>query len=365
MTLVALALLIVAVAAAAVALRPRGVGRSRALPVVLVACLVGAGIAVATTWALRAGPAISAALGLPGPVAYGRVLPDTPRVVSAPPGVALQDVWHAPAEMPRVGTVAEVDIPGTASGFVNRPGWIYLPPAYLVTPRPALPVLVLLPGQPGGPGDWLDGGELARRMDRFAADHGGLAPVVVMPDDLGAEDGNPLCLDSRRGNAATYLTVDVPDWIRRTLQVDQDTARWAIGGLSHGGTCSLQMALQDPQLFPTFLDISGQDEPSLGDRAQTVAAAFGTGPDAAADFTAVNPLDELRTTRYPQTAGRLVAGSDDTEFGPQARTVIAALQAAKVPATLTVLPGGHTWDVWGPGLDLELPWLASRMGITR
>jgi len=52
---------------------------------------------------------------------------------------------------------------------------------------------------------------------------------------------NSLCLDSRLGRSATYLTSDVPQWIRATLQVDGDPRAWVVGGFSHGGTCALQM----------------------------------------------------------------------------------------------------------------------------
>jgi hypothetical protein len=55
---------------------------------------------------------------------------------------------------------------------------LYLPPAYLGSVRARLPVLVLIPGQPGGPEDWLLAGRLAAVMDAFAAAHDGLAPVV-------------------------------------------------------------------------------------------------------------------------------------------------------------------------------------------
>jgi enterochelin esterase-like enzyme len=303
-------------------------------------------------------------LGYPDQADLAAVPVTAQRVVTAT-DTPLDQVWSPPAGMPSAGQVSEVTIPAPVSGFVARPGWVYLPPAYLSGVRAQLPVLVLLPGQPGDPRDWLDGGRLAERMDRYAAAHKGLAPIVVLPDDLGSELANPLCLDSRLGNAASYLAVDVPAWIRKTLQVDPDPAQWAIGGLSNGGTCALQMALTAPQTYPTFLDIAGQDEPTLGSRAETVHAAFGWGPAAEAAFRAVNPLDLLRTRRYLQTAGQLVAGADDAEFRPQAERVAAALKTAGVPATLTVLPGSHTWDVWGPGLEMELPWLGTRLGLTR
>jgi signal transduction histidine kinase len=78
--------------------------------------------------------------------------------------------------------------------------------------------------------------------------------------------------------------------------VNPNTATWAIGGVSNGGTCSLQMAVTAPDVYRTFLDISGEAEPTLGGHADTVAATFG-GDEAA--FAAVNPLDVLAARSFP------------------------------------------------------------------
>jgi S-formylglutathione hydrolase FrmB len=261
--------------------------------------------------------------------------------------------------MPATGVVSQVDIPATTSGFPTRPGWVYLPPAYLGSTRARLPVLILLSGQPGSPDDWLTSGELAQRADAYAAAHAGLAPVIVMPDHLGDPLANPLCVDSPLGNAFSYLTVDVPAWIRAALQVDPDG--WAVGGLSNGGTCSVQLAVNAPDLFATFVDISGEDAPTLGDRDRTVQEAFG-GDDAA--YRAVNPLDVLTTRTFPDTAGYLVGGEQDDVYLPQAQRVLAACRAAGMDVQLHTRPGGHTWEVWGPGLGDALPWLGTRQGLT-
>lgn len=60
------------------------------------------------------------------------------------------------------------------------------PPAYLTPERPLLPVLEMIGGQPGSSHDWLDGNDLSGVMDRFPSQHGGLAPVGVMPDAFGS-----------------------------------------------------------------------------------------------------------------------------------------------------------------------------------
>ena len=72
----------------------------------------------------------------------------------------LEETWRPPSDMPVRGEAVTADIPaGDQSGtrgFAPRGAFIYLPPAYLGSQRPALPVLVLLTGQPGSPSDWFE-----------------------------------------------------------------------------------------------------------------------------------------------------------------------------------------------------------------
>jgi len=285
----------------------------------------------------------------------------TVKQAAAKPGQALESIWHRPPGMPKTGAVYQVNIPGVTSGFTARPGYIYLPPGYLATPRPQLPVLVLLAGQPGDPRAWLDSGQLQAMMDGFAEQHNGLAPVVVMPDDLGGEFANPLCLNSRLGQVQTYLTVDVPDWITSHLQVRPPARGWAVGGFSEGGTCAIQLSTQAPRLYPVFVDVSGQIEPTLGSRQRTISRAFGG--DAAA-FARVDPVAVLARTRFPRNAGVFVGGADDSVYTPQQQTMYLAARHAGMNVAFMELPGGHDWRVWRGGLEHNLAWLASRLGIT-
>jgi S-formylglutathione hydrolase FrmB len=168
-------------------------------------------------------------------------------------------------------------------------------------------------------------------------------------------------MDSRLGRVETYLSVDVPAWIRTHLQVNTDPRAWAIAGFSQGGTCALQLAVRTPWVYPTFLDISGQDEPTLGTRTRTVDAAFRG--DAPA-FARVNPLVLLATNRYAASAGTIVVGREDRVYRAQQQHVFAACRAAGMDVRFLELPGGHTWHVWAPGLERSLPWLGARLGLT-
>jgi S-formylglutathione hydrolase FrmB len=309
-------------------------------------------------------PTVRVALGLP--VADQVAFVSVPSTVSRPtlpvPGRPMADAWRPPGALRATGAVVEVWIPPLRSKFrVTRNAYLYLPPAYWAPNRPLLPVLLLLHGQPGAPRDWLGGGGLARMMDGFAARHHGLAPVVVLPDATGSVLGNPLCLDSRLGNAETYLADDVPDWVRAHLQVDHDTRRWAVAGMSYGGTCALQLALRRPTLFPSFVDISGQAEPTLGSRTRTVAAAFG---GDMARFRAVNPADELAHRRFPRSAGMFAVGRADHTYRPQQRAMWAAARRSGVAAEWLDVDGTHNWGAWSGGLTGSLPWLGARMGLS-
>ncbi|BBZ79963.1 hypothetical protein MANY_53000 [Mycolicibacterium anyangense] len=272
----------------------------------------------------------------------------------------LERNWTPPASLPARGKLTSAEIPGTTSHFVARKAKIYLPPAYFGDIPPRLPVLVLLTGQPGTPQDWIGAGKLMHIMDDFAAAHRGLAPIVVVPDPTGGPFNDPLCLNSALGNVDTYLSVDVPAWIKSHLSVDPRPVAWAVAGASYGGTCALQLGTNHAEVYPTIIDIAGSAEPTLGDRRATVTAAFG-GDDAA--FRRVNPLDLLKFRRYPDSAAAIVVGDADHDTRPDAARVHDATAAAGMQSHLTELPGAHDWRVFSAGLAAELPWLARRVNL--
>ena len=302
----------------------------------------------------------TAALRLGG-AAAGPTVPassdSTPPTGSA---VSLAAAWKPPRDLPQSGKVVEVDIPGTVSKFPARPAWLYLPPAYLTSNPPLLPVLELLGGQPGSSRDWLNGNDLTGVMDRFADLHGGLAPVVVMPDALGSFWANPLCINSRLGQSDTYLAVDVPNWVRRHLHVDQDTATWAVGGGSFGGTCAWQLAVFHPQLFPTFLDFSGVYEQLRGTLQETIDAAFA---GDTRKFSEVNPAQVLVHHRRPDTWAMLGSGSTDQYYLDEIEETAALCRRAGMHVQVIVFPGGHAGPVFAGLLTDSMNWLARRDGI--
>lgn len=323
-----------------------------------------AGIVVAALLAVNAHfgayPTLAAALGLGVQTTTLDSVATAEPAASRPAG-PLVDSWTPPVGMPEAGQMVTAEIPSSDPGFTPRTAYIYLPPAYLADHRPLLPVLVLMAGQPGEPKDWLTAGQAQKTLDTYAQAHNGLAPVVVIPDVLGASTANPLCSDAYQGNVATYVQSDVPAWIGQHLQVDPDHARWAVAGLSNGGTCALQVVTRDPALFPIFLALSAEAHPTLGSEEATIAQAFGG--DRAA-YESNDPLSLMAEKTYPGVTGLFSVGSDDAQYGPAMTQLVAGAKASGMKVDTRTYPGGHGWNVWSVALADQIGWLGDRLGIT-
>lgn len=281
----------------------------------------------------------------------------TPTIIAT-----IAESWHAPAGMPTVGSVGSVTIPGTVSHFAARSAVVYLPPAALVKNAPRLPLIELLSGQPGMPSNLITSGALPTILNNYARLHNGLAPIVVIPDQLGAPSHNPMCVDSPLGNAATYLTLDVPTWIRSHLHVLESRTDWAIGGFSEGGTCSIQLGAKYPALYGSIVNISGELAPHRGTIPATIAAAFG---GSAARYAAATPLALLKAgAPYNDTLGIFVVGQNDARFGKNAGVVSEAARAAGMSVHFLQSPGtAHDWHTVQYAIQQSLPLLYARWGL--
>jgi hypothetical protein len=233
-------------------------------------------------------------------------------------------------------------------------------PGFPDNPQP-LPVLVLVPGQPGDPHDWLPGDRLQTVMDDFAAQHNGLAPVVVVPDVLGSQLANAIRGDSSLGRGGH---LPVPG-------CTGDHSHPAEGGpgppaLGHRHLLrrrhrSIQMATNHPTAYPNFVDIAGQAEPALGSRQQTVNTAFGGDEET---FTAIDPSTSWPGTKFPHTAGWFVVGSQDSGFDSQHQLFAAAETRRHACADWRSPGSGHDWNTAVAGIAHVLPWMRQRVNVT-
>ena len=271
---------------------------------------------------------------------------------------ALYQSWVAPTDLPPAGTTGSQVIPNTASGFMSRPAGIYLPPAALVANAPALPLVILLMGQPGNP----DPSFVAATLDREAAAHGGLAPIVIVADQLGDPAVDPLCLDTPNyGNAETFITTDVVNWARANLNIINDPRYWTIAGYSNGGQCAISLAAKHPDLFSNVVDISGEEFAGSEIEAATLADVF-HGDQAAYD--AVKPITLLAGRTFPDAFAVFTVGSNDTGFIPGQQRLADAASAAGMTVTYWESPnGGHVLPALTDGLDEAFRVLYPRLGL--
>lgn len=274
-------------------------------------------------------------------------------VVQSDPYPAL-DLRAAPATtMPTVGEVRTIDIPGSRSGFPARPAIVYLPPAALVRDPAPLPVVLAFAGQPGAPSDMFTAGQMGTALDAYAAAHHGRAPIVVSVDQLSAPGRNTMCVDSRLGHAATYVTEDVPHWLSTHLPVARDRSAWGLVGFSQGATCAMQFITADPGSFGAALAISSELRPTDQGPQHSADQAF-SGSIAA--WRRAAPIALMRENGLHGDSVWLTAGSSDREFSRNARELGAAARAAGATTTIALAPGsGHDWNTVQWSLRTELP----------
>ncbi|QCQ15997.1 alpha/beta hydrolase [Microbacterium sp. RG1] len=275
------------------------------------------------------------------------------------PDVPLSQSWQPPSDMPASGKQGTVSIPATKSGFAARQAGLYIPPAGLTANPPLLPLVILMMGQPGDP----DPQYIAATLDAAAAKNKGLAPYVLVVDQLGDPTRDPACADSPMyGNVETYVTQDVVDFAR-TLPVIPRAQDWIIAGYSNGGGCAFTYAAKHPDIWGNLLSISGEIVPGSEHPDETIADVYG-GSEAA--YKASQPMSILASgaVAYPNEWALFTAGENDPGYVAQAQTGAAAAAAAGWDAQSYIVPGaGHVVDALEGGLAEGFARLYPRLGL--
>ena len=248
------------------------------------------------------------------------------------------------SDIPAHGEVSKVNIPATTSHFEARQALVYLPPAAIATAKhkPALPVILMMSGQPGSPGRAFAAGGIQTMMDDYAQHHGGLAPIVIAADQLGDDSHNTLCVDSPvYGNVLTYLTKDVVDWVRTNLPAAWQAQDWAIAGFSQGATCSLQIGANHPDLFGTIIPTGSELKPTNGSESSMISRFF------RGDRTAYEkqiPINAIRNHAPSNQTLVIGAGERDHESVRNAERIAPVAQQAGMHVTaVESLGNAHDW----------------------
>lgn len=286
----------------------------------------------------------------------------TPGPSGTPDAGPLYETFTPPADMPATGEQGTQVIPATASGFDARPAGIYLPPAALVDNPPQLPLVIMMMGHPGNPDPSYIGGVL----DEFAAKNKGLAPIVIVADQIGPSGNDPACADSQAyGNAETYITKDVVDWAKQNLNIIQDPKYWVIAGYSNGGGCAVKYMAQYPDQWKNLIDVSGEPFPGSEDPDSVTATIYGGNQSA---FEASKPINIMKAAApgaYDGVTAVFTAGSEDPTYVAAAKDVSAEAQAVGMSITYYEVPGaGHVGDALTGGLTEGFTVLYPVLGLS-
>ena len=292
----------------------------------------------------------------------------------------LRDAWlsisHAPmpavVDLSKLGTVSPatpvgrlvaVAIPANASHFRHRQEFVYLPPAWFRQPRPHLPVVELIGGVFAAPDDWIRAGHAVQTADAYAAQHNGLAPILVFTDATGDVITDTECVNGAAGNAEDHLVDDAPGYLVSTFGAAPQPAKWGVVGWSMGGTCAVDLVVEHPEAFEHFVDISGDLGPNLGSKQETISRLF-QGDEAA--WAAHDPLTVLtRHGAYRNVTGLFVSGTAEPTHLRHASQLSAAARQAGIASDIEVLPGEHTWKFAAQAFAATLPWLATQLDLER
>lgn len=264
--------------------------------------------------------------------------------------------------MPKKGEVHSIKIPATKSGFGARTADVYLPPAALSDTPPALPVMIVLAGQPGSPDRYFSAGQLGKMLNNYAAKHDGLAPIAVSPDQNGALVHNTLCTDTKvYGNAETYLVHDVTSWVKSSLPVAKSSQQWLIGGFSQGGTCATQLGPAYPNIYGHVFSAGGEIEPSDGSHKKTVQRYF-DGKEA--EFDKHVPINIIKANAPSKQIWFSAAGEwDGKSQKNQIAISKAAMDAGMSATTVVVKSTGHDWHTVQAGMEAQIDMFGAETGL--
>jgi S-formylglutathione hydrolase FrmB len=262
----------------------------------------------------------------------------------------------------RSGRVLGVSIPGDYSHFTHREEYVYLPPAWFRSGRKEqFPVIEMIGAEFSTPENWVRAGGAEIAADEFARYHHGRAPILVFADASGGFTVDTECVDGPHGNSETHLVRDIPAYMARHFGVSR--TGWGVAGWSMGGTCAVDLAVEHPDVFRHFIDISGDLGPNTGDVQSTIDNLYGGDRRA---WAAHDPLTVLSHHRhYTGVTGVFVDGTTEHRTTHAAYTLAAACRADGIATTVLVRPGGHNWQFGAQEFRELLPDLAETLTGTQ
>lgn len=206
------------------------------------------------------------------------------------------------------------------------------------------PCLTLLHGMQGDGNNWLR----LTKLEQYASTYG---VAVILPSLANSFGMNLPC----HMHYDTYISEELPAFLRSILPLSADPVQNYIAGLSMGGFIALHSAFRYPHRFAGAASFSGALEP--------YDLARMKGPDAAgASLVPRNLLRDL--AKAASAAGSalpalyLSCGLQDESILPMNRDMREYLVELGIPHTYEEWNGGHDWNFWDESLQRAFDFLA-------
>lgn len=301
---------------------------------------------------------------LQGPVLQVILLgPDSLFVSPEARSVIVVRAGHRVAVPVRAGIVQEgLSFSSPALGGRPEMYGLYLPPGYNDPTNSGrrYPVLYLLHGAPGQPGDWIHGMHVQVLEDQGVAT-GALPPMImVMPEGNGGVWRDSQYINTQGGfRAEDLIAGDVVRYIDAHYRTMTDRRARAIAGISEGGYGAMNLGLKHRNIFGILVSISGYFT------ADPTEVLIGNDPfgrnralmAANSPMTYLSRLGALRDTHI-----LIMDNTSDGGYTQAAERFAAALRRGHIARTLALIGtsnplAAHYWPYWHAAFPRALAYI--------
>jgi S-formylglutathione hydrolase FrmB len=254
------------------------------------------------------------------------------------------------------GVLLPVLLAGRRSGLA-RHGLVYLPSTWFLDPGVSLPVVEMLHGYPGSPGNYRVQLGVKAILDREIAARRMPPAVVVFPNTYQQGRASE-CVDAVTGERdETYLAVDVPNDVQAAFGTLPGRALGLVG-YSEGGFCAVNLGLHHPDRVAAAVSLSGYF--TAGTEVGT-KRLYGGKRDA---LLRNSPVWWVRHRAPTAPALLLVSGGDDQAAVAQDRALAwtALRYAPELPVTAALVPrGAHNFATFDRAMPAALDFLGRHL----
>jgi enterochelin esterase-like enzyme len=275
-----------------------------------------------------------------------------------PPGrpAAASDLPRLPAAATNGDRVVRYVVSGSASGLKGEV-LVALPRGYAdpANAKRRYPVLETFYGYPGDPAQWLDSMGLNGLLDKSAASHV-IAPAIVVLPALEFPPGvDTECVDGTGSypKVETWITRDVPDWVRHTFRVQANRDAWATIGMSAGAWCAAMATMLHPQQYAAAIVLGGYFRPEFSHNYRPFSASSAEGHHY--------DLIALAERQAPPVAMWIETSHSDPVSYPSSAKLLAVARAPLSVQALILTHAGHRLSIWRPLLPQVVAWLGANL----